>query len=476
MVVARTAGPVIDGWTRLRPIAGADDEPGDGAGDGEQDPRSAARSRCLATVVVAFVLVAGNPFVVKIFVNGLESGVTVLLFALVLALGAPGPGARDGGHTTLIGAAPAWITGRSHRWRLGTGALLAVLFLGRTDTVIVIGCLGLWILATTWPLGRDDMIGIVEVFAPVGVTAVVYLVWNQAVFGTAVQISGLIKRVELTGATVGRFAVFVAVAVVIGVVAFRRRDRRALDRQRFPRATSFVRATAWYGSACVLLLGYYTVLQSQQWLWYYCPIAIYVIWLVVLGVADFVESAILEAPATKSTTAALLPIQLLLLVPLLIGLVWQTRSFLDPDLRSIQIANKEAGQWIDANLPEDAVLASWDAGVVGYFSHRSVINLDGVVNSKEWYDAGRNGTTAEFLADRDLGWIVNHGTPVDGQDPDIIAYIKSLYGPDVAAQSELEHSWPFRFSGVTMGSGGTKGGGTRDQAVFLYRLPPLPQP
>ena len=53
------------------------------------------------------------------------------------------------------------------------------------------------------------------------------------------------------------------------------------------------------------------------------------------------------------------------------------------------MANRDAGEWIDANLPADAVLASWDAGVVGYYARRPVINLDGVANSVEYYDAGR---------------------------------------------------------------------------------------
>ena len=35
-------------------------------------------------------------------------------------------------------------------------------------------------------------------------------------------------------------------------------------------------------------------------------------------------------------------------------------------------------------LPEDAVLGSWDAGALGYFAERPVVNLDGVVNSYDY--------------------------------------------------------------------------------------------
>ena len=38
-------------------------------------------------------------------------------------------------------------------------------------------------------------------------------------------------------------------------------------------------------------------------------------------------------------------------------------------------------------LPDDAVLGSWDAGAIGYFAERPVVNLDGVVNSYDYLRA-----------------------------------------------------------------------------------------
>jgi hypothetical protein len=198
-----------------------------------------------------------------------------------------------------------------------------------------------------------------------------------------------------------------------------------------------------------------------------------VVWFLLLLASDFVSSALVEADPDTSTSRALAPVAGLLLLPFVVAIVLQTRVFADPELRSIQVANRDAGEWIAANLPDDAVLASWDAGAVGYFSERRVINLDGVVNSYEWYEAGERGETASFLRARDLGWIVNHGADVDGRDPAIDAFIRSQFGEDVLEQSTIERSWPFRFSGVTTGSAGTGSTGDAPQAVFLYRLPEL---
>ena len=47
-------------------------------------------------------------------------------------------------------------------------------------------------------------------------------------------------------------------------------------------------------------------------------------------------------------------------------------------------------------LPRDAVLGSWDAGAIGYFAHRPVVNLDGLANSYDYLQAGP-GTWALWL-------------------------------------------------------------------------------
>ena len=51
-------------------------------------------------------------------------------------------------------------------------------------------------------------------------------------------------------------------------------------------------------------------------------------------------------------------------------------------------------------LPEDSVVGSWDAGIVGYFSRFPVMNLDGLVNSWEYLRARQEGTEAAFRQQR----------------------------------------------------------------------------
>ncbi|RPI55073.1 MAG: hypothetical protein EHM55_08985 [Acidobacteria bacterium] len=46
----------------------------------------------------------------------------------------------------------------------------------------------------------------------------------------------------------------------------------------------------------------------------------------------------------------------------------------------------EAAKWIDANLEDDAIVGSFNAGQLGYFSNRSVVNLDGLINNVTYFE------------------------------------------------------------------------------------------
>jgi hypothetical protein len=43
-----------------------------------------------------------------------------------------------------------------------------------------------------------------------------------------------------------------------------------------------------------------------------------------------------------------------------------------------------AAEWLESNTPPDTVAASYNAGIIGFYSERRVINLDGLVNSHEY--------------------------------------------------------------------------------------------
>ncbi len=439
-LIGRIVGRAAAGWQRAR--------------SKRPDDADRISAWCTGIVVVAFVAIGLNPFFVKVFVNGMESGVLVLLDVLVLAVGVTWKG-------RLLRAG-------SSRSRWLTGLLLALVVLARTDSVLLVAILGVWALAEARSSWRASIRPLFELFALPAVTLVIYLASNQIMFGVLLQISGLTKRAPFTVVRVGWFALALLAAGAIGVWGFRRASspRRAA---RFRRVVDFASATAWFGAFCVLVVAYYQAFQTQQWLWYYCPVAIYLVTLLLLGVADFVEAAVLEAPLDRPVARALLPVSAILLVPLLAAMAFEVRTFSDPHTYSIATADRDAGEWIDRNLPAHAVLASWDAGALGYYAHRPVINLDGVANSYGYYQASRNGTIGDFLKSRNLSGIVNVGTPTDGQDQQVIAFARSELGLSDGSGVRLVKAWPFTYSGSTTGSAGAESG-SRRLAVFLYGL------
>ena len=53
--------------------------------------------------------------------------------------------------------------------------------------------------------------------------------------------------------------------------------------------------------------------------------------------------------------------------------------------REWEITSYMGVQVMDHLLPKDSVIGSWDAGVIGYFSRFPVVNLDGLVNSYDYF-------------------------------------------------------------------------------------------
>ena len=410
---------------------------------------------CTMAVATAMAVCGLNPLMAYTFINGLESGLVVLLDCALLWLALRWRG--------------DFLFSTTRRDRLGVSALLALLFLARTDAVLLFGCLGLWCLfrldlrmPRSWAL-------LLELFGLPVLTLAVYLWANWMAFGSVMQVSGLVKGVSLRWSNALPFGLFLGVAVAWIYAGTRNMDQPA-GIGRFPRVRAYRVSTAWYAGFCIVLVGYYGFLQSQQWLWYYGPVLIYLMGLFALAMADMVESALLELLPLGSPYRTLAIVAGLFILPMAIYLGYEVRDMLDPRAGSTQLADKSAGEWISQHLPEDVVLGSWDAGVIGYYAQRRVINLDGLVNSHAYYHALRQQRVGPFLASQNLSMIVNHGDIQNGRDTVLEQYLRDWYGEDVAEKATLVWMRPYPFKGTTVGREGLRKG-EREMAVFLYKLP-----
>lgn len=406
------------------------------------DAGPAARRGGLLLGLLWFALGA-NPFVLKLFVNGMETGLAALVASLLLALSV-----REGGDPL--------------RRPVASAALLALAFLTRTDAAVILAALFVWTVLRRRGLDRQ----VVGVGGSLAAVVVAYLATNVAIVGDPMQVSGTTKRVDLDG---GR-AVTLLVCVALGALLLLAGRRAATPdpASKLPRARAWLGATAWFPAGCLLLLGYEWAFTVDIFLWHYAPEVLWCLVAMVVAVADVFEGATVEKPAEHAGPRSW-AVAALLLLPFAFGGLWQVGQFTDPELRSLQLGDRAAAEWMAENLPADAVVASWDAGVIGYFAERPVVNLDGLVNSFEWYDARHDGVdaTRAFLAEAGVTHVANHGAAVDGEDPDMRRAFGVFVGPEVADGLVLRHADEYVYAGDAGG-----GAGRRPFGTFVYELPP----
>src|SRR5206468_4780640 len=68
----------------------------------------------------------------------------------------------------------------------------------------------------------------------------------------------------------------------------------------------------------------------------------------------------------------------------------------------------QAALWLRDNVPPEARIGSWNAGMIGYFSHRKVVCLDGLVNDVVYLDRVTRGRDLPgYLDDERIEWIAD---------------------------------------------------------------------
>ena len=264
----------------------------------------------------------------------------------------------------------------------------------------------------------------VAMVAPTLAMAAALLIWYQTAFGVPLPVSGLVKahwaaqgdagqrwvgllRVPWFGERAfqrvfGPFflkdspAAAAAYGVMVAgllVVAFRERARLA----------AAVRAA---GIAFPLLLAGLmfvvdkAVLRHME-LWHQTPLVLATALLAGALLAGFPRAARAAALLALAAVAARLPAAA--------RADWSTsapRYVLD------------VARWLRENTPPEARAASWNGGgMLGYFSHRSVVVLDGFANDAAYLrDVIRGGRLESYLRDERIGWI---GEPGCGPRPEL---------------------------------------------------------
>jgi hypothetical protein len=328
------------------------------------------------------------------------------------------------------------------------GALCSMTILARLDTLLLAASIGIFLLAREWQAGgtAGRFLRLTAFGLPVLFTCLAYAGANVLLFGHAVPVSGQVKlswseyllshdpiyssqgwlaakwdllvaplwslfQVRHPSAAffplilaVGSFGVTALGLIGLSLAGTRYRESRI--RRQVQRLGPFLLFSIMSYLSYVIL--FHAQLSFVPWYYVIQP------WLAVMLISYLAELAL---PVQNSTglshlaSGRLRQLALAAAVVLVCGIPLYTvralwTSGTEGNLPSNYDPLFETAQWLKTNLPPDAVVGSWNAGMIGYFSGRRVFNLDGLANSWDFYARGqydlcayweRNGIT--YLAD-----------------------------------------------------------------------------
>lgn len=283
------------------------------------------------------------------------------------------------------------------------GVLLGLLTLSRLDTVLLAVGIGIELLRrkAIYPailLGGLTMI-------PLGA----YLLLNLFHFGHVLPANALIKLSDdplqslyrfsqsmhrlLFGSRfgIGLLLLLLGLSLGIGWLIY----RLSQQKERSIETTSFYTIAIPLGIASgihllmiAVLIGrlypWYLILEIFSLAWGFCIAAYYaeryssllknIVWMGTIGLASIIWAPILYRR-------------------------WY------PKYRELHLVFREGAQWLEKNTPPTAKIGCFDAGIVGYFSHRPVVNLDGLVNSVDFVPYARGDSVYAYIRREKIGYL-----------------------------------------------------------------------
>jgi hypothetical protein len=338
-------------------------------------------------------------------VSGVEASVTTLAVVLTIA------------------AAVAYVEDAGRRTAIWMGVAGAAVFLARSDAAFAVVAIGTWAAFDVGRRGRTPRTVARDVATAAVVAAAIvtpWWVWNLLTFGTVEQSSAAARpRVLWNAEAAAGRADDLSETVRTGVVSAARTSVEiwplmlgwspllfvgaalcaVLVGRRSGFAPGWPRRLALLGGSLIaagtLLVVFHSGVRlfAREYYFEWTRMSVgLVVAAVVAGLAPG-SRALLSAGrgAEAARAAALLAIAAIAAL----GVTRSVAALRSPPF-PWQPEMLEAARWLDGSVPPGDTVASFNAGIIGFYSGRDVVNLDGAINN----------AAAEALAQRDLAAVI----------------------------------------------------------------------
>ena len=153
--------------------------------------------------------------------------------------------------------------------------------------------------------------------------------------------------------------------------------------------------------------SYYSLFANAQ-VRYLIPFAIIIIVLATMLIAELLR----QVNTQKVKRMALFFYFVILINSLLAGWsAWQQHQ--GATRTHVEHANLyQTADWIRNHLPENAIIGSWNAGILSYYSQRTVINLDGVMNDAV-IEVLKQKKLSSYIEHRHISFLIDLETEID---------------------------------------------------------------
>lgn len=301
-----------------------------------------------------------------------------------------------------------------------TGLILALLFLARTDTIVFIIPLALIeIVIQVRTLGVKAIRPILLFALTMFIIVAPWLIWNFSEFNSLVQVSGeavpyvkhenyqgnkidgndssilkmsLIRLLVFLAFQLGEMqgfgGVFYQMIIVLSLwVIFRNRKKLVLF-QYSAKNWLIILAGLWIGGFVLIIIH-----VAVRWLpreWYFDQLSIVSILTFVTMIEIFRQELRLTKVEQFKHISTRFPLATRLITALVIILAtgfifyWVVDDSFDAPY-AYQMEMLDASLWIKDNTQDEVVVAAFNAGIIGYFSERKTVNLDGVMNNEAYH-------------------------------------------------------------------------------------------